>query len=71
MTRRQAPRARGLVLWKKARIHRDAHAQFEGRLYSVPWRLMGKDVWIKVTKGIITICADFDPKLRRLCAVSV
>ena len=34
-----------VVVWKKARVHRDAHTQFDGRLYSVPWKHIGRQVW--------------------------
>lgn len=47
-----------LVVWKKARVHRDAHVQFDGRLYSAPWRLIGKDVWVKATNTTIIVYAD-------------
>lgn len=47
-----------LVLWKKARVHRDSHVQFDGRLYSVPWRYLGKDLWVQATTHIVTVFAD-------------
>src|SRR5262245_30637138 len=47
-----------LVVWKRARVHRDAHIQFDKRLYSVPWRLLGQDVWAKATKAVVAIYAD-------------
>jgi hypothetical protein len=39
-------------------VHRDAHAAFEGRLYSVPWKHMGASVWLRVTKSTVTAYAD-------------
>ena len=51
-------RAYELVVWKKARLHRDAHVQFDERLYSAPWRLIGQDVWVRATKSVIVIYAD-------------
>jgi transposase len=30
------------LVWHKALVHRDCHAAFDRRLYSVPWRLVGE-----------------------------
>jgi transposase len=46
------------VLWKKARVHRDSHVAFERRLYSVPWRYMGQDVWLRVTPTEVVVRAN-------------
>ncbi len=35
--------------WVK--VHHDAHVQFEKRLYSVPFRLLGQTLWLKATAG--------------------
>ena len=37
------------VHWKHAKVHRDCHLQFDKRLYSVPWRLVGQTVWVRAT----------------------
>lgn len=47
-----------LVLWKKATVHRDSHVVYGKRLYSVPWRHIGSEVWIRVTRSELTIYAD-------------
>jgi hypothetical protein len=48
-----------LVVWKRALVHRDCHVQFDGRLYSVPWRLVGKEVWIRATaSGVVAYHED-------------
>jgi transposase len=47
-----------LVVWKKARVHRDAHVLFGRRLYSVPWKQIGKDVWLRASKRTIVVYAD-------------
>ena len=48
-----------LILWKKAKVHRDSHVAFKRRLYSVPWRFLGKEVWIKVNAhSVIIFCED-------------
>jgi transposase len=49
------------VLWVSARVHTDTHFGFEGRLYSVPWRLVGKHVWVRATAA--TVSAYFDDTL--------
>lgn len=46
------------VIWKRAKVHRDAHVAFDRRLYSVPWRLTGHDVWIRATQTTVAIYAD-------------
>ena len=46
------------TIWKKARVHRDSHVVFERRLYSVPWRLIGKEVWLRVDPESVTIFCD-------------
>lgn len=44
-----------LTVWKRARVHRDTHVQIRGAFYSVPWGLIGTDVWARCTKAAITI----------------
>ena len=46
------------VVWKEATVHRDSHVLFERRLYSVPWRLIDKAVWIRATASTIAIFFD-------------
>jgi transposase len=46
------------VIWHQALVHRDCHVAFERRLYSVPWRLVGKQVWVRATAT--TVVAYFD-----------
>ena len=46
------------VEWREAKVHRDAHIQFERRLYSVPWRLMGRTVWVRATPTTVAIYAS-------------
>lgn len=47
-----------LVTWHQARVHQDSHVAFDKRLYSVPWRLIGQDVWLRATAKTIVIYAD-------------
>ena len=46
------------VVWKKARVHRDAHVAFERRLYSVPWKHIGKDLWMRASSREVIVYAD-------------
>lgn len=47
-----------LVTWQQGRVHRDSHVTFDKRLYSVPWRLLGQNVWIKATGSTVAIYHD-------------
>jgi transposase len=33
--------------WKQVRVYRDCHLTFEGAYYSVPYRLVGAEVWVR------------------------
>lgn len=46
------------VIWKQATVHKDAHVQYERRLYSVPWQHIGERVWIKATRQGVLIYAN-------------
>lgn len=46
------------VLWKQATVHQDSHVQLGRRLYSVPWRLIGKQVWIRATAATVAVYFD-------------
>jgi transposase len=46
------------VQWAKVTVHRDSHIAFERRLYSVPWRLIGKEVWARVTEATVALYCD-------------
>jgi transposase len=46
------------VLWRRATVHRDSHIAVEKRLYSVPWRLVGGTVWVRVTPASIEVYAE-------------
>ena len=46
------------VVWKQATVHRDSHVVFGKRLYSAPWRLIGKKVWLRVTPNTVAIYCD-------------
>ncbi len=46
------------VTWKKAKVHQDTHVAFDGRLYSVPWRLVGSKVWVRATAATVVLYAS-------------
>ena len=46
------------VLWKDAKVHRDAHIIFCGAFYSVPWRFVGRQVLVRATTRRVAIYAD-------------
>lgn len=46
------------VLWKKAKVHRDAHICFGSAYYSVPWRFVGRQVRVRAAKKLVAIYAD-------------
>lgn len=46
------------VTWKKASVHQDSHVVFDRRMYSVPWRLIGREVWVRATPATVAIYCD-------------
>ena len=52
------PRPYEPVIWKRARVHRDTHVVFDKRLYSVPWKHVGSDVWVRATPRELVVYAD-------------
>lgn len=47
-----------MTVWKRAKVHQDTHICFERRLYSVPWRWVGKEVWVRATRTTVAIYGD-------------
>ncbi len=43
------------VVWAKAKVHRDSHICFRRHLYSVPWRLIGKQVDVRATAKTVEV----------------
>ena len=37
------------VLWREVKVHTDTHVQVDRAMYSVPWRLVGKRVLVRLT----------------------
>lgn len=51
------------AIWKQAKVHRDSHVVFDKRLYSVPWKHIGAQVWLRATPESVTIYVD-DERVR-------
>lgn len=47
-----------MVEWKEATVHQDSHVSFEKRLYSAPWRFIGKKVWLRATAHTVAVYFD-------------
>jgi transposase len=48
-----------LVVWHQAKLHRDSHVVFRGAMYSAPWRLVGKKLWVRADKSTVHLfCED-------------
>ena len=45
--------------WHRVVVHRDCHVQFDRRLYSVPFALVGKRLWLRATDTFIAIHEDY------------
>lgn len=41
--------------WKKARVHLDYHVAFDKHYYSVPYRLIGKEVTVRATEKTVEV----------------
>lgn len=50
----------GLIGRPKAKAHRDSHVQFEKCLYSVPFKLIGQSLWLKVTPITVRVYRDHE-----------
>lgn len=47
-----------LVVWKRCTVHGDCHVEFGGRLYSVPWKLIGQSVWVRASQASVVVHHD-------------
>jgi hypothetical protein len=43
------------VVWKEARIHTDSHVIFDKRLYSVPYRFLHRNAWVRATPDTVVV----------------
>jgi len=46
------------ITWHQAKVHRDCHVQFRRCRYSVPWKHVGKSVWLRASRNDIIVYAD-------------
>jgi transposase len=51
--------APALGSWHAVRVHRDCHVQHERMLYSVPFTLVGKRLWLRATDTGVAIFQDY------------
>ncbi len=59
-----------LATWAKAKLHGNCHVQFEKAFYSAPFRLVRKELWLKVTENTVKIFHNLElvavhPRLRK------
>jgi len=47
-----------LVIWHQAKLHRDCHVVFRGAMYSAPWRLIGKQLWVRAERCCVQLFCD-------------
>jgi len=45
--------------WHRVSVHRDCHVQFERVLYSAPFTLVGKTLWLRATDGAVALFEDY------------
>jgi len=43
------------VEWKQARVHPDGQILFDRRTYPVPWRLIGRTLWVRATPHTVAV----------------
>ena len=53
------PIAPDLGSWHAVMVHRDCHVQHQRVLYSVPFVLVGKRLWLRATDGAVAIFEDY------------
>jgi len=49
-----------LVVWHRSKLHRDCHVVFRGAMYSAPWTLVGKQLWVRADRGSVQLFCDDD-----------
>jgi len=48
-----------LGTWARVSVHRDCHVQFERILYSAPFKLAGKTLWLRATDAAVALYDEF------------
>ncbi|NJM55589.1 MAG: IS21 family transposase [Verrucomicrobiae bacterium] len=46
------------VQWREAKVHVDSHVQVGRALYSVPWRLVGREILARITEHSVELYAN-------------
>lgn len=57
------PVAPDLGSWHRVSVHRDCHVQFDRALYSAPYLLAGKVLWLRATDSAVALFEDY----RHIC----
>ena len=63
LLRRLPLAAPDLGTWHRVVLHRDCHVQFDKSLYSAPFTLVGKTLWLRATDMTVALYEDY----RHLC----
>jgi hypothetical protein len=53
--RRLPPIPPELAVWAKVKVHGDCHVQFEKCRYSVPWKLVHQELWLRATQTSVRV----------------
>lgn len=48
------------VIWHKAKLHRDCHVLFREAMYSAPWTLIGRHLWVRADRSSVQLYCDDD-----------
>ena len=48
-----------LGTWTSVRVHRDCHVQFARCFYSVPFTLVGRELWLRATDTAVAVYQDY------------
>ncbi len=48
-----------LGTWHRVSVHKDCHVQFERILYSAPFSLVGKTLWLRATDAAVALYEDY------------
>jgi len=46
------------VVWKRAKVHADAHVQVRRAQYSVPWKRCGQSLWVRIIGEAVEIYGE-------------
>ena len=49
-----------LASWAKVLVHRDAHVQYDTNYYSVPFRLISCNLWLRATDTMVTLYREHE-----------